>query len=98
MATRTKVQVLSRMLPRIPDLDDLDIVYRSPAVIVKECGRTLGVAVQRMSRVWRLDNHGKYFVTLGLNAGKKSGSLTTMVGTEGEHINRCVREMQKEGV
>jgi hypothetical protein len=45
-----------------------------------------------------LDNHGKYFVTLGLNAGKKSGSLTTMVGTGGEHIARCARKMQKEGV
>jgi hypothetical protein len=27
-----------------------NIVYRSPVVVVKECGRTLGVAVQQMSR------------------------------------------------
>lgn len=31
-----------------------NVAYRSPAVVVKECGRTLGVAVQQMSRVWWL--------------------------------------------
>jgi hypothetical protein len=38
MATWTKVQILSKVLPRFPNLDDLDIVYRSLAVIVKGCG------------------------------------------------------------
>ena len=27
-----------------------NVVYRSPAVVVKECGRILGVVVQQMSR------------------------------------------------
>jgi hypothetical protein len=47
---------------------------------------------------WQQLIYCKYFMTLGLNTGKESGSLTTMVGTGGEHIARCVRKMQKEGV
>ena len=45
---------------------------------------------------WQQLIYGKYFMTLGLNAGKESGSLTTMVGTGGEHIYRQVRAKDAE--
>jgi hypothetical protein len=44
------------------------------------------------------DGFPKCFMTLGLNAGKESGSLITMIGTGGEHIARCVRKMHKKDV
>ena len=87
MATWTKARLLSKMLPRYPNLDDFNTVYRSPAAVAKECGRILGDVVQQMSSVvvgqsWQQLIYCKYFMTLGLNTGKESGSLTMMVGRE----------------
>jgi hypothetical protein len=79
------------------------IVCRSPAVVAKECGHPRSCGSANVRGAWRSDNHGsnwsmatdgfpKCFITLGLNAGKESGSLITMMGTGGEHIARCVRK------
>jgi hypothetical protein len=69
------------------------IVCRSPAVVAKECGRTLGIAVQQtfegrggrtiMAAIGLWQPTGSLIVsylTLGLSAGKESGSLITMMG------------------
>ena len=48
--------------------------------------------------MWQQLIYGRSFMTLGLKASKGRWSLTTMVGTGGEHINRCVQKTQKEGI
>jgi hypothetical protein len=66
-----------------------NIVYRPPAVVVKKWGRKScgsanveGVVVGQswQQLIYRNRRVATYFMTLGLNASKESGSLITMMG------------------
>jgi len=83
-----------------------NVVYRSLAVVVKECGRTLGVAVQQMSRgvavgqSWQQLIYGNRRVPQVLHDTRTKRRQEEWEpdyddGTGGEHIARRGRKMHK---